>query len=46
MAKVEFVDLRSQYYEIKEDIDKAIHDVIEAGAFIGGKFVEQFERQF
>lgn len=46
MVKVEFVDLRSQYYEIKEEIDQAILDVIEAGAFIGGKFVEQFERQF
>jgi dTDP-4-amino-4,6-dideoxygalactose transaminase len=44
--KVPFVDLKAQYLSIKEDIDKAIFNVIEETAFIGGKYVQNFEKEF
>ena len=44
--KVPFVDLKVQYQSIKEDMDKAIFDVINNTAFIGGKVVEDFEKEF
>lgn len=44
--KVPFVDLKAQYHSIKEDIDKAIFSVIEETAFIGGKYVQNFEKEF
>lgn len=40
------MDLRAQYLSIKEEIDKAIFEVIEDSAFIGGKYVEAFESTF
>ena len=40
---VKFVDLKSQYNSIKSEIDKAISNVIDETAFIGGKYVDQFE---
>jgi dTDP-4-amino-4,6-dideoxygalactose transaminase len=43
---VPFVDLKAQYLSIKEDIDKAIQDVIEQSAFIGGTAIKQFESAF
>jgi dTDP-4-amino-4,6-dideoxygalactose transaminase len=43
---VKFVDLKSQYNSIKSEIDKAISNVIDETAFIGGKYVDQFEREF
>jgi dTDP-4-amino-4,6-dideoxygalactose transaminase len=43
---VPFVDLKVQYRSIKEDIDKAIANVIEETAFVGGKYVNTFEKQF
>jgi len=43
---VPFVDLRKQYLSIKSEIDKAIKDVINDNAFIGGKYVKQFEEEF
>ncbi len=43
---VKFLDLKSQYYSIKSEIDKAIQSVIESSAFIGGKHVAQFEDSF
>jgi len=44
--RIPFVDLRSQYLEIKNSIDKAISDVLTETSFIGGKHVEAFEREF
>jgi dTDP-4-amino-4,6-dideoxygalactose transaminase len=44
--KVPFVDLKSQYISIKESIDNAIENVINETAFIGGKYVEEFENKF
>jgi len=43
---IPFVDLKKQYVSIKEEIDSAIHKVIDQTAFIGGHYVEEFERQF
>lgn len=46
MIKVPFVDLKAQYLSIKEEIDQAINEVITETAFIGGKYVNQFEAAF
>lgn len=43
---VKFLDLKSQYQSIKPEIDKAIQNVIENSAFIGGEHVAQFEDSF
>lgn len=43
---IPFVDLKQQYLNIKEEIDKAISDVIQDTAFIKGKYVELFENSF
>lgn len=47
--KVPFVDLKEQYYSIKEEIDAAISNVIADTAFVGGssnKYVTKFEKEF
>jgi dTDP-4-amino-4,6-dideoxygalactose transaminase len=46
MRNVPFLDLNRQYASIKEDIDQAIRDVIAESAYIGGSFVDRFERAF
>lgn len=43
---VKFLDLHKQYLGIKEEVDKAIFEVIEKSAFIGGDAVESFEGEF
>lgn len=43
---VNFLDLASQYQEIREEVDSAIHDVIKKSAFIGGEYVKKFEMEF
>lgn len=43
---IKFLDLQSQYISIKATIDEAIAHVISESAFIGGKYVEAFEREF
>ncbi len=43
---VKFLDLKGQYDSIKEEIDNAIYSVINDTAFVGGKYVKQFEEQF
>lgn len=43
MKKIQMVDLKSQYQKIKEDIDKAIEDVINSTAFINGPAVKEFQ---
>lgn len=43
---IKFLDLKSQYDSIKDEIDEAIKNVISQTAFIGGKYVEQFEKEF
>ncbi len=44
--QIPFVDLKIQYSSIKEEIDSAIESVINNTAFIGGKYVKQFEIDF
>lgn len=43
---VPFVDLKVQYQSIKEEIDSGIAGVINDTAFVGGKYVDRFERAF
>ncbi|MEO1923705.1 MAG: DegT/DnrJ/EryC1/StrS family aminotransferase [Nautiliaceae bacterium] len=43
---VKFLDLKKQYGSIKEEIDKAIFDVINDTAFVGGEYVDEFEKNF
>ena len=44
--KIQFVDLKAQYKTIKTEIDEAIQSVIDETAFIKGKYVERFEREY
>lgn len=44
--KIPFVDLKAQYQSIKPEIDEAISKVISETAFIGGKYVKEFEQLF
>lgn len=44
--RVPFVDLHAQYLSIKEEIDSSIQSVINDTAFIGGKYVKEFENNF
>jgi dTDP-4-amino-4,6-dideoxygalactose transaminase len=44
--KIPFVDLKAQYQSIKPAIDDAIASVIADTAFIGGKYVNEFEEKF
>ena len=43
---VPFVDLKTQYHNIKGEITEAVNNVMEDSAFIGGKYVEKFESEF
>ncbi len=43
---IPFVDLKAQYVTIKNEIDEAIQSVINETAFIKGKYVDLFEREF
>lgn len=43
---IPFVDLRTQYQSIKNEIDQAIETVIDQTAFIGGTHVKTFEKKF
>jgi dTDP-4-amino-4,6-dideoxygalactose transaminase len=43
---VPFLNLKTQYTNLKPEIDKAIENVISETAFIKGKYVDQFEKEF
>lgn len=43
---IPFIDLHAQYLSIREDIDRAIREVIEESAFIRSRHVTAFEEQF
>jgi dTDP-4-amino-4,6-dideoxygalactose transaminase len=45
-VKVPFVDLRAQYLAIRNDVQAAMTSVVEDAAFIGGKYVGAFEKEF
>jgi len=44
--QIPFLDLKAHHQSIRSELDSAIRDVIDSGAFAGGPFVEQFERDF
>ena len=44
--KVNFLDLKSQYLSIKDEIDGAIQNVLDNTAFTAGPFVKSFEEHF
>jgi dTDP-4-amino-4,6-dideoxygalactose transaminase len=43
---IPLVDLKAQYESIKDEINSAISEVISKSAFVGGPFVESFEKAF
>src|SRR5215470_10538693 len=45
MRKIEMVDLKAQYRKIKPEIDRAIQEVVDSAAFIGGKPIQDFARE-
>ncbi len=45
MKKIQMVDLQSQYYKIKSDVDNAIHNVLNTAAFINGPEVKFFQSE-
>lgn len=44
--KVPYLDLKIQYEALQEELDGAIHEVIENTAFAGGPYVAAFEEEF
>jgi UDP-2-acetamido-2-deoxy-ribo-hexuluronate aminotransferase len=44
MRPIQMVDLKGQFTKIKEEVNRAIHDVLETTAFINGKQVTDFSR--
>ncbi len=44
MKKLQLVDLKTQYEKIKEELDKAILNVIATAAFINGPEVKEFQK--
>ena len=46
IIKVKFLDLKSQYLSIKDEIDEAIQDVLLDSAFADGPYVKEFEKNF
>ncbi len=46
MMKVPFGDIKTQYLNLKPEIDDAIQSVIDKTAFVRGPFVSGFEREY
>ena len=44
--KIPFVDLNAQYLTLKSEIDKVINNVLNEVSFIGGRYVQSFEKDF
>ncbi|MFZ9301488.1 MAG: DegT/DnrJ/EryC1/StrS family aminotransferase, partial [Chitinophagaceae bacterium] len=42
MTPIQMVDLKTQYHHIKDQVDKAVLDVLGSTAFINGKPVQDF----
>jgi UDP-2-acetamido-2-deoxy-ribo-hexuluronate aminotransferase len=45
MKQIQMVDLQSQYYRIKSDLDNALLNVIDSAAFINGPEVKAFQAE-
>lgn len=46
LMKIPFLDLKSAYQELKEELDKAYQRVMQSGWYILGEEVEAFENEF
>ena len=46
IMNIPFVDLKIQYQSMKPEIDKAIASVIDDTAFVRGKYVNEFEKNY
>src|SRR5215510_13411484 len=46
MEPVRLVDLKAQHGEIRAELDAAIREVFDSGAFVLGPHVERFEKEF
>ena len=44
--KIPLVDLRTQYQQLRAEIDAAIREVLEGGQFVRGEAVRLFEKEF
>jgi len=44
MRPIQMVDTHSQYLAIKNEVDAAIHEVLDTAAYINGKAVQEFTR--
>ncbi len=42
MRPIQMVDTKNQYLKIKEEVDTAIHEVLDSAAYINGKAVQDF----
>ena len=42
--KVPFLDLKGQFQDVLPEIEPAILDILQSCNFIGGKYVEDFEK--
>jgi dTDP-4-amino-4,6-dideoxygalactose transaminase len=45
MKKIQMVDLQSQYYKIKNEVDNAVLKVMDSAAFINGPEVKSFQTE-
>src|SRR5215831_5944952 len=45
-TRVPFIDLEAHHSPLRAELDRAIAEVIDSGAFAGGPFVEKFEAEF
>jgi len=45
MKKIQMVDLKGQYAQIKDQVDKSVLDVIASSAFINGPEVHAFQKE-
>jgi len=43
--KVPFLDLKTQFQEIKEEVEPKVMDILENCCYIGGSYVHHFEKQ-
>ena len=46
MKTIPLVDLKAQYDSIRDEIDRAMREVIDTTAFVGGPAVKEFEKAF
>ena len=44
MRPIQMVDTKTQYHKIKQEVDKAVLDVMESSAFINGPAVKEFAK--